>query len=100
MLLMLLVTSAIFGMSRARGSKQDQYLKNDILPLPTGGYKLTSFKIKNGITIPTNGYIITNISILFYKIANKHIYIIKTIYLYLTLPFLEIMHPYFNLLYI
>ena len=76
MLLMLLVTSAIFVMSRVRGSKQEQYLKIDILSLPTVGYKLTSFKIKNGIIIPTNGYIIytyTNISILFYKMSIKHI---------------------------
>ena len=54
-------------MSRVRGSKQGQYLKIDILSFPTVGYKLTSFKIKNGITIPTDGYIIytyTNISIL------------------------------------
>ena len=48
-----LVTSVIFGMSRVSGSKQEQYLKIDTLSLPTVGYKLTSFKIKNGITIPT-----------------------------------------------
>ena len=67
---MLLVTSALFGMSRVRGSKQEQYLQIDILSLPTVGYKQTSYKIKNGTTIPANGYIIYLIT--HYVMLSRH----------------------------
>ena len=62
---MLFVTSAIFGMSRVRGSKQEQYLKIDILSLPTVWGKICLYRISRfppqvnktpiNLTIPTKG---------------------------------------------